>query len=245
LTQAAWAALLQANPPTDQVIVTPMGLLMYVRKLVDRILLDEAVRNNIGRGNAFAALFNLIVRTDETFGWAGITVGGQIAKEVKIGQNTVEGFLQGVHVGVSHRVASNLRDLAESVSIAGNNVTVVLPLYGGRWDRHGIFAGNAQSLVIENNHVQLRRLSAATNVVAVDGIRVWGQLGGRMMVTQNHVFSADNNQKNSFNIGIHINPILQRPGTAQWIVMWNVAPSINTTVVVINGAIALEGTNAG
>jgi len=27
--------------------------------------------------------------------------------------------------------------------------------------------------------------------------------------------------------------------------MWNVAPSINATVVAINGAIALEGTNAG
>ncbi|WP_298734418.1 DUF6519 domain-containing protein [uncultured Chitinophaga sp.] len=245
LTQAAWAALLQANPPTDQVIVTPMGLLMYVRKLVDRILLDETFRNNIGRGNAFASLFNLIVRTDETFGWAGITVGGQIAKEVKVHQNTVEGFLQGVHVGVSHRVTNNSRDLAEAVTIADNNITIVLPLYGGRWDRHGIFAGNTQSLVIENNHVQLRRLSANTNIIAIDGLRVWGQLGGRMMVTQNHLLSADNNQKNSFNIGIHINPILQRPNTAQWIVMWNVAPSVNTTVVVINGAIALEGTNAG
>jgi hypothetical protein len=218
---------------------------MYVRKLVDRILTDEVFRSNIGRGNAFASLFNLVGRTDETFGWAGITVGGETAKEVKVHRNTVEGFLQGVHVGVSHRAANNLRDLAESVSIADNNVTAVLPLYGGRWDRHGIFAGNAQSLIIENNHVQLRRLSAATNVLAIDGIRVWGQLGGRMMVAQNHVLSADNNQKNSFNTGIHINPILQRPATAQWIVMWNVAPSINATVVVINGAIALEGTNAG
>jgi hypothetical protein len=242
LTQAAWAGLLQANPPTG-IISRPLDLLTHVRKLVDRILTDEAFRTGIGRANPFAALYNLLVRADDPFGWAGITVGGQIAREVKIRNNTTEGVLQGIHVGVSHRVADNVRDLAESISITDNNVTVQLPLYGGRWDRHGIYAGNAQSLIIENNHVQLRRQDAGNSILAIDGIRVWGQLGGRLMITKNHLLSADNNPQNSFNIGIHVNPIIQRPPTAQWVVMWNVAPSVNFTVNAINGVLVPEGTN--
>jgi hypothetical protein len=96
---------------------------------------------------------------------------------------------------------------------------------------------------VQNNVVRLERLTEADNL-DIEGIRIWGVLGGRMMVAHNHLFSHDGNQKRSFLYGIHVTPLADnRPPSAQWVVMWNVAPSQRATVLVSNGAVNLNGTN--
>lgn len=63
------------------------------------------------------------------------------------------------------------------------------------------------------------------------------------MITKNYLNSKDGDSKNSFNIGIDVNPLVEKSASQQWVVMWNVAPSIRLTVKVSNGAVASLGTN--
>ena len=103
--------------------------------------------------------------------------------------------------------------------------------------------GHCKSLLIENNNIRLERLPGA-DAFPIDGIRVWGQLGDRLMITKNYVASADGERRRSFMVGIRVTPLTDKPETAQWVVMWNVAPSTQATVIVQSGAVDLPGTNA-
>lgn len=173
----------------------------------------------------------------------GITVGGRLALDVRVLNNTVEGALQGVLVGLSPERDQGGLDQAETVTVAGNTIRVVLPVSAREQDRHGIFVGHCKSLLIENNNIRLERLPGA-DAFPIDGIRVWGQLGDRLMITKNYVASADGERRRSFMVGIRVTPLTDKPETAQWVVMWNVAPSTQATVIVQSGAVDLPGTNA-
>ena len=233
----AWPGLLAAMPPTR--VTTPKGLLDHIHKITNRILTDVSFRNQF---SPLISLFGSLLQQDQAVASRGITIGGQIAKDLRILNNTIEGALQGIHVGVSHQSAQGVNDIAEAVTIAGNTIHVLLPPNIGKRERHGIFVGNCGSLVLENNNIRLTRLREADNIV-VDGIRVWGVLGDRLMINQNHLFSADGIQQRSFHIGINVNPLLAKPPVAQWVVMWNVAPSKQNTLRLINGVVAVAGTN--
>jgi hypothetical protein len=234
----AWPALLAAMPPTR--VTTPKGLLDHVKKITNRILTDASFRS---RFPSLVSLFELLAGQEQAVAFQGITVGGRVAGHLRLLNNTIEGTLQGIHVGVSHPAATqDVNDMAEAVTIAGNTINVLLPADIGKRERHGIFVGNCRSLVLENNHIGLRRLPEADNIV-IDGIRVWGALGNRLMINQNYLLSADGNQKNSFHIGINVNPLQSKPPVAQWVVMWNVAPSKQSTLKLINGVVAVAGTN--
>ncbi|HEY3138383.1 MAG TPA: DUF6519 domain-containing protein [Blastocatellia bacterium] len=233
-----WQPLLAANPPVG--VRTPHALLTYVKKLADRILLDDAFRKTLPH---FKALFDALVAQDRAVASRGISVAGQSAGDVRILNNTIEGVLQGVHVGLSEHAARSQHELAQTVTIAGNTIGIVLPPDAGKRDRHGAFVGNCGSLLVENNNIRLARLNEADRM-QIEGIRVWGVLGDRLMITQNLVSSVDGNPQRSFDTGINVNPLANaRPKTAQWVVMWNVAPSKQTTVRAVNGAVALVGTN--
>lgn len=121
----------------------------------------------------------------------GVVVGGTTALEVRIAGNSVRDSVQGIHVGVSaaQRVrnpgpGAPVSDTAGRVVIADNAVYVsLMPESGGR-ERHGIFAGNCRSLMIEGNHVECERLGDASRL-SIDGIRVYGFLGRMAYVTRN------------------------------------------------------------
>ncbi|MFD1875732.1 DUF6519 domain-containing protein [Hymenobacter bucti] len=234
----AWQQLLTANPPLPN--AAPADLQTHIKKLANRLLVDEVFRKTVPAFNQ--AIASLATQTQQVAA-QGITVGGRTAQDIRVLNNTIVGSLQGVHVGLSHEQANHEDvDQAEAVTIAGNTIDVVLLPTASKQDRHGIFVGNCKSLLIENNNIRLNRLPDTDNFL-IDGIRVWGNLGERLMITKNYVASADGNQKRSFVVGIHVEPLADKPRNAQWVVMWNMAPSKQTTVIARNGTLNVVGTN--
>lgn len=227
-SDSAWTALLNANPP--QGIRSARGLLTHVVKLVDRLLVDSNLRN---RAIPFKTLFDVLAglsAEERAAASQGITIAGLAAHEVRILNNSIVRACQGVHIGLSAQGARDVHAQAGAVTIGGNMVSVVLSPEVGKRERHGIFVGNCTSLLIENNEITLKRLPQADGLV-IDGIRIWGVLGNRMLVAYNHLHSADGNQRRSFDFGIHVNPLANsKPAAAQWLVMYNVAPSKQSTV---------------
>jgi hypothetical protein len=243
--QKTWNKIFEENPPPEGAS-SEKELHQYVKKLSDRILVTEALR---ARYRPVAALLEATAQEQHAVLFQGITIGGRRGHEIHVLDNTVESSLQGIHIGLSHRSGANetddeKHDHTGGVLVANNTIRVRLPRNTGKMERHGIFVGNCDSLVVENNNIKLERLEGAERI-PVDGIRVWGFFGKRVMITKNFVASADENQKQSFTIGINVHPLLQRPSVAQWLVMYNVAPSVHMPVRVVNGAVDLPGTNAG
>jgi len=225
----AWAGLLKKHPATN--VDSPRALLEHVVKLADRMVVDDEFRK---RFKPFQSYLDLVSREQQLISSQGITVGGEDAAEVRIINNTIEGVMQGIHVGLSKR-NDRSRHATRMVTIAGNTIFVLLSPVAMKKDRHAIFVGNCDSLLIENNNARLLRLPKADKL-EIDGIRVWGELGDRALVTQNHLASADGNRERSFNIGINLNPLSDRRDSELWLANFNVAPSRELTVRVRNGA---------
>src|SRR5262249_31994195 len=148
------------------------------------------------------------------------------------------GVMEGIQVGQSTDNKNLLS--TRTVTIAGNTLSIVLTSASISTDRHAIFVGNCDSLLIENNRAVLTRASTAAKF-DIDGIRGWGQLGDRAHITRNHLSSADGVQDNSFTVGIRLQPLSPIKDTPQqflqlWRVDCNVAPSRAQTVLVANGS---------
>ncbi len=162
---------------------------------------------------------------DPTVASQGIVVGGRNAPDVRIKNNTIEGVLQGIHVGVSHREASHgTADQAGTVSIVDNRIRILLSSLARR-DRHAIFVGNCDTLYLENNQATVQRFGNTT-AVPIDGISVHGVLGLMMIVRQNHL--------QNFTVGVRVTPLFRPPTnrtTFQWLVAQNMMPNSAHTVI--------------
>lgn len=225
-----WKNLLKENPGED--IVSHRSLLRHVKRLAKAMVVDQAFRAQF---SAFNNFLNKAFDEATVVGSQGITVGGEGATDVRIINNTIEGVMQGIHVGVSGKDDA-VRLSAKTVTISGNTLSISLTADAVKRDRHAIFVGNCESMLIENNRALLTRASTVAKL-DIDGIRVWGVLGDRALVTDNHLASADGNQDRSFTIGINMRPLMDiKPLKQLWRVTRNVAPSRQLTVVAANGA---------
>ncbi|MCC7174007.1 MAG: hypothetical protein IT159_02330 [Bryobacterales bacterium] len=185
---AAWDALLKAA--NLDLTARPLKLRDKVIALANRLLRDNHVAAFQGAVNQIRAAY---VGSSQ-----GIVVGGLTAGEVRIDGNVITGFAQGIHVGLSKsgpRTGGNVRR-AGRVEIRGNSVALWI---GPGWfrERHGVFVGNADSILVQANSLALARdpLSAA---LPVDGIRIFGYFGRYIMVRDNHI--------PGFGVGIRITP---------------------------------------
>lgn len=238
IPQAAWTELLQRNPPPANVD-SPAALLKHVNGLVDQVLLQEVPG---GVPAPFRNFVRALALQPVSVAAQGIVVGGSTTPEVRIVNNSVADVVQGIHLGLSTRGSRENRLRLGIVTISGNRIAVVLTADAVKKEKHGIFIGNCDSLLIENNHVSLSRLSGATSF-RIDGIRVWGVLGNRALITQNYCFPLNGNPKLSFDIGIDFHPLNEKPGGALWIANYNVAPSRVLTILLPPGADVPPGTN--
>jgi Family of unknown function (DUF6519) len=130
----------------------------------------------------------------------GIVVAGQVVRELHVLNNTIRGVMQGVRLGVSHREPFKGRiDQADTTLINGNNISISLPSILDK-ERFGIFVGNCKSIVIQNNHLKAVYLIPRLRAKAyVEGIRIYGHLGKRMIISQNHT--------ERFIRGIYVKPL--------------------------------------
>ncbi|MBN1262148.1 MAG: hypothetical protein JXB35_15830 [Anaerolineae bacterium] len=149
----------------------------------------------------------------------GIVIGGQHAYDVRILNNTIHGFLQGIHVGQSRPLRfrkPGVVDRTERLQIRGNTITVILHLLK-LMERHGIFCGNCGSLVIEDNFIKIRR-HEGTERTHVDGIRVFGEQGRFVKIRQNHIIDPI--------VGIYFNPLnkpIENLPKPLWLIADNIA----------------------
>jgi hypothetical protein len=178
-----WQGLIEKQSPQ---VASPNQLLKFTKTMAEQLLTDAEFRaQNPGFGEWIKALLQGLPPTASQ----GIVIGGSKAGVVRIINNTVHNVMQGIHVGLSAGEGPGVQKLsAGRVLVAGNRVDVFLSSDATR-GRHGIFAGNCDSLLVENNHLTLRHVR--TNTLPTDGIRIWGILGRFMILRQNHVVSFD------------------------------------------------------
>ena len=153
----------------------------------------------------------------------GIVVGGDVAKDIRILNNTINGTAQGIHVGLSNlKTKLHQRLLAGRVQIRGNTITVrITPETTG--DRHGIYLGSVVSAIINDNQLELSRANyvkqpsfAVAPGQITWAIKVAGQFGNRMLIERNCMLQ--------FNGGI-----LTQPYTTQEGVLWKAADNASTS----------------
>lgn len=210
-----------------------------ISKLAARFVTDKKLMN---RFRLFEEYINVVAAQNKSFAAQGITIGGRLAKNIHVLNNVISDVLQGIHTGVSHRTAVREPDTMSNLLIAGNNISIRLPDFVGKIDRYGIFVGNAQNTIIENNTIRLERMGDAD--ILINGISVWGFLGRRLMIAQNLVESISGDPKKSFDHGIVVRPLKEKTRNDQWAVMWNVVPSKRSPAIIVhNGAVKVGDTN--
>lgn len=114
----------------------------------------------------------------------GIVVGGNVATDIRILNNKVEGTAQGIHVGLSNmNLNPALTDLqVKQVQITGNTIAIRLtPATTG--DRHGVYVGGVTSGLISENEISLTRTGDAGQSIA--GITLTRTLGPRVIIERN------------------------------------------------------------
>jgi hypothetical protein len=205
-----WINLLQQNPLPGS--PSAANIEDHVLELANRIL----------RENPFPAFSGVraAILTNLTPSAQGITVGGSAdLNSIVIADNTIGGFVQGIHVGVSRPSLSGVASV-KRVVIQNNSVGVLLGL-GPTRGRHGIFVGNVNSLSVRGNRLTLTRPPGAQGI-QIDGIRVFGQLGRSVIIRENHL--------SDFNTGIRLERRGAAPVTPMWLINDNLAEG--STVVV-------------
>lgn len=230
-----WNRLLSQNPATN--IASAADLQKHIKQLAEKVLTNK----DFTKIESFSALRRALLAQTNAIGMRGITIAGTKAQDVKILNNYIENVLAGIHIGLSHRAERNVHDRAEAVTIAGNTISITLPRDTGNFERHGIFTGNCRNLAIQDNHINIDRLSGAERIL-IEGIKVWGMLGERLLVEKNVICSKDDVKSKSFSTGIHVQPLTKKTTSQQWLVMLNIAPSRGSTVVVDNDVVNTQNT---
>jgi len=213
-----WASLIEAEGPAR--MTSDREALKYINRLADSILLGRITTE---AATPFRRWLDEILLPNTAVASQGIVVGGSIARDVRVLNNTIEGALQGVHIGVSHREASaGTPDSAGTVTVAGNTIGVSLAPELMR-ERHGIFAGNIDSLIVRDNYIRVTR-PRGTEKMRVEGVRIFGHLGRLAIARENHLVNV--------NIGIVVQPLPPLPqGRSQWLVADNMSPGAQVPVL--------------
>jgi hypothetical protein len=214
-----WQNIVSENPPKAGQIRRDCDLLTHLEGLANRILLNKGGISGSVRARNW---YESIRQQNPAVASQGVVVGGRIATDVRILNNTIQGVLEGVHLGMSHRKSpKGTPDLAGRLQIKGNTIGLILPPIAFR-ERYGIFIGNCNSNIIGNNYIRVKRFLKTVNV-HIEGIRIFGHSGRMMIVKQNHL--------ENFTVGIYVNPLNQiRQELFQWAVTDNMAPKARMVV---------------
>lgn len=117
------------------------------------------------------------------------------AQSVRINNNRISGFHQGVRIGGDFRNRSGLdtaHTLFRDVEVDGNRIDLRLPMYArSRW---GVMVGSALSAAVRNNRV-INLYDGPTDDIPnplspTDGIRLWGVFGPFVQIERNACFGT-------------------------------------------------------
>jgi hypothetical protein len=211
----AWASALVGTSPSEA--PTPLALFRLLERKADRAMLGIPTANLPATIRTAAAS---VLSQDPPSGLQGIVVAGTRADEVRILNNHVEDFLQGIHIGLSHSTSNpGAPDVAGDMILSGNHIRIRLGATA-TLERHGIFVGNFTSLQIRSNFIEARRESIAGST-RTEGIRVYGTAGPRLTIRDNHL--------DRFEVGIaFVTRVLPVPRL--WVVTENLAVNAGEVV---------------
>lgn len=186
-----WQNILDANPPKKSAD-NNRSLMLHAKKLADKILLE----GQIGGAVQAARLVDMMKQKSPAFASKAIVVAGEFANDIRIINNSVTGFLQGIHTGLSKKNARNSFLMIARLEIANNTLNLTIP--PGELQRFGIFVGNCTRLIITNNLINAYRAWQDSNSV-LEGIRLFGMMGRFISITQNELRNVSTS--------IYFNPI--------------------------------------
>lgn len=163
-------------------------LYRHLRNVANRVL---ANRGELQVGSrtftGFSSFYNSLLSVNPAIAAQGLVVSGSTGGvDVRVVNNTVIGARQGIHLVLGRGDDGNPLNFG-TVRVRGNTVRVFQnPSFtrGG-----GIHVGSCSSLLIEDNHVEVRR-SGSTTAIEVAGLSVRGQLGRRCILRHNHTRGA-------------------------------------------------------
>jgi hypothetical protein len=176
----AWVAALRASGLSD---TSTAGQVHTAVKTIARSALTGVLKGS----KAFTNYINGILPQLYSTSAQGIVVAGSVANDIRILNNTVDGCVQGIHVGLGNMKARPLVTFIPStqVQIRGNTVNILLtPETNG--GRHGIFLSSVRSGIISDNHITLKKTVDANPDIY--GIKMVGELGLRVLIERNAVF---------------------------------------------------------
>lgn len=170
-------------------------LLREVKGRADTVLVTLAEDNGGPRGgtrggtrggvpSAFATWFKELANSLPAIGSQGIVCGGSVANDLQVRGNSVHGFRQGIHVGLSD--GGDSQTLSAGRVLIRDNMVVNFLSAQVLGERHGIFVGNFDTLHIEDNQLRLRKFPAGLEA-DLEGIRIYGIFGEMLQVRGNRL----------------------------------------------------------
>jgi hypothetical protein len=194
--KGVWQTYLDTTGPKE--FASTADLLKFVKQSAVTLLTNPAVQQQF---SGFRELVRQFERSQIAMARAAIVVGGQGVTNLSVVNNVIDGFLQGVVVGVSHKERAPPKLPADSVGtvvIRDNRIGIdVDPVLGHAAGRYAIYVGNVESLQIENNRATLT--SPSTIALPNEGIHVFGYLGRKVIVRHNWL--------TGFGVGIHVTEV--------------------------------------
>jgi len=189
--QTDWNNAMKLMPARD--VTTTADLVRHLRKVGARMGADEHFRETLPSAKGW---FDRFTSRMPSYARQAITCGGRTQATVQIRGNKAFGFVRGVQVGASGTDPKLVR--AGNVTVADNHLSLRKP-GPGIYVPMGLFVGNVETLRIQRN--TLDWAGQASDDLFNHGIRVWGDIGRYLKISDNRIAVA--------RIGIAVQPILE------------------------------------
>lgn len=189
--QSDWNNAMKLMPARD--VSTTADLVKHLRKVGARLGAEENFRETLPSAKGW---FDRFTSRMPSYARQAITCGGRTQTTVHIRGNKAFGFVRGVQVGASGSDPELVR--AGNVTIADNHLSLRKPgpdIYVPM----ALFVGNVDTLRIQRN--TLDWAGQASDDLFNHGIRVWGDIGRYLKISDNRISIA--------RIGIAVQPILE------------------------------------
>jgi hypothetical protein len=217
VAQADWNTATRLMPFAGS--ASEAALIRHVQKVANRIVAEPAFRDRLASARNW---FDRFVRTAPTFARQAIVCGGRTLLEVAVNNNRVDGFVQGTHIGTS--VSDGKPVMARTVQVQDNVMMLRTP-GEGIYSPMGLFVGNAKTIRIQSNTLDWSGVPTKPNYA--HGIRVWGHIGGYVIVCENRISIA--------RVGIRARPVgtIEDKKNILWIASENLVEGVNPGSVVV------------
>lgn len=192
LSASAWADIV-ASMQREPVAVTPRSgrpgrtTPQVVRDAARRLVRDKSYRDRFPEARKwFEGLRDNNLPCMEY----GLVIGGHVARHVRVENNTFDGCVHAVRVGLTYTGKSGKRvpAVAESVTVSGNLVRAVLPFYYDT-STHALYFAYCGALHVSENRISGQRKDKDGYALRV-GVFVRTHHGPTMIVRHNHIQDA-------------------------------------------------------